>query len=122
MPTTLTQSEVDSWRLWYVRLSTGHIKRIDLALARILRAQGERREPSDVLIDSVIAWENLFGTKEGEPTFRVTMCLAALLEAETQARIELKRRLGKVYTLRSKVVHGSGVVRDLRPAALLRGP
>ncbi|MFC5911666.1 hypothetical protein, partial [Streptacidiphilus monticola] len=70
----------------------------------------ERREPSDVLIDSVIAWESLFGTKDGEPTFRVTMCIAKLLEGSVESRLALKARLGKIYSLRSKVVHGSGMI------------
>ena len=61
-----------------------------------------------MLIDAVIAWESLFGTTEGEPTFRVTMCLAALLEDDPPRRVELKSQLGKLYALRSKVVHGSG--------------
>jgi Apea-like HEPN len=66
------------------------------------------REPMDVFIDAVIAWESLFGTTEGEPTFRVTTCLAALLEDDPARRVELKSQLGKIYALRSKVVHGSG--------------
>lgn len=65
-----------------------------------------------MLVDSVIAWENLFGTKEGELTFRVTTCLAKLLAESTEARLGLKSKLGKIYTLRSKVVHGSGSLKD----------
>ncbi|MFI0368849.1 hypothetical protein ACH35V_13265 [Actinomadura sp. 1N219] len=108
MPTQLTEAEAQSWGEWYQRLDAQHVDTIELALSRILRAVAERREPSDVLIDSVIAWENLFGTKEGEPTFRVTMCLASLLKESLQERKEFKTRLGKIYALRSKVVHGSG--------------
>jgi hypothetical protein len=55
------------------------------------------REPMDVFIDAVIAWESLFGTTEGEPTFRVTTCLAALLEDDPARRVELKSQLGR-YT------------------------
>jgi hypothetical protein len=60
-----------------------------------------------VLIDSVIAWENLFGTKDGEPTLRVTASLALLLESEREARRKLRTRLAKIYGLRSDVVHGN---------------
>ena len=91
MPVQLTEAEVAAWGEWYARLSTAHVTRISLALSRILRALAERREPSDVLIDSVIAWENLFGTSEGEPTFRVSTCLAVLLEDSFDARADLKR-------------------------------
>jgi hypothetical protein len=108
MPTQLTADEVASWLTWCTRLSEPYVAKIDLALSRILRAIGERRDPSDVLIDSVIAWENLFGTKEGEPTFRISTCIATLLGETFEKRIEIKARLSKIYGLRSKVVHGSG--------------
>jgi len=72
----LTQTEVDAWAKWYHLLRASNAKRIELAITRILRAIAERRDPVDVLIDSVIAWENIFGTSQGEPTFRVTACLA----------------------------------------------
>jgi hypothetical protein len=112
MPTQLTEAEVAAWGEWYQRLSTTHVAKIELALSRVLRAIAERREPSDVLIDSVIAWENLFGTKEGEPTFRVTTCLAILLEESLDARQQLRKRLSAIYGLRSKVVHGSGNLKE----------
>lgn len=112
MPTQLTEAEMTAWGEWYERLSSPHLDRIELALTRILRAIAERREPSDVLIDSVIAWENLFGSREGEPTFRVAMCLAKLLEGSIQARKDLRKKLGDIYALRSKVVHGSANLKE----------
>jgi len=112
MPTELNEAEVTAWGQWYERLSSAHLDKIELALTRILRAIAERLEPSDVLIDSVIAWENLFGSKEGEPTFRVTICLAMLLERSFQARKDLKKRLSDIYALRSKVVHGGGNLKE----------
>lgn len=112
MPIRLTPEDVDEWLRWYERLSASRVDRIELALSRILRAVAERRDLSDVLIDSVIAWENLFGTKEGEPTFRVTMCLAKLLRSSPQDRQALKSKLGRIYALRSKIVHGSA---NLKP-------
>jgi Apea-like HEPN len=112
MPTQLTEAELTAWGKWYTRLNTAHVDRIELALSRILSAIAERREPSDVLIDSVIAWENLFGTSQGEPTFRVTMCLAVLLERSPKARMDLRKKLGDIYGLRSSVVHGSGSLKE----------
>jgi hypothetical protein len=109
-PTQLTDAEVVTWREWYDKLSESPVSNIELALTRILRAVAERRESSDVLVDAVIAWENLFGTKDGEPTFRVTACIAKLLAPSIKDRLPLKSRLGKIYALRSKVVHGSGSI------------
>ncbi len=39
------------------------------------------------------------------------MCLARLLESDVKARLALRAKLGKIYSLRSKVVHGSGVLK-----------
>ncbi|MFD8483563.1 hypothetical protein [Kitasatospora sp. NPDC059673] len=107
VPTQLSEEDVAAWQEWYDRLSDPSVAKIELAMTRVLRAIAERRELSDVLIDSVIAWENLFGTKEGEPTFRITSCLAKLLCAPGPERLELRRELGKIYGLRSDIVHGA---------------
>lgn len=112
-PTKLSNEEVAQWQLWYDRLNTPETGRIELALNRILRAMAERREMSDVLIDSVIAWENLFGSKD-EATLRVTWSLARLLADNTsQARTAMRSELGRIYTLRSNIVHGAA---NLRPS------
>lgn len=111
MPVQLTDAEARSWQEWYDQLNTSSVAKIKLALTRILRAVAERREPSDVLIDSVIAWENLFGTKEGEPTFRITTCLAKLLGDSATDRLAKKSKFGKIYKLRSDVVHGNRTIK-----------
>jgi len=92
---------------WYQHLQAANVKKIELALSRVLKTVAERREPADVLIDSVIAWENIFGTQEGEPTFRVTACLAKLLKQTLAERRRLKAELGTIYKLRSDTVHGN---------------
>ncbi|MEV4411395.1 hypothetical protein [Catellatospora sp. NPDC049609] len=107
MPVALTADEFTAWSGWCEKLSAPHVSKIDVALSRILRAVAERREPSDLLVDSVIAWENIFGTKEGEPTFRITACLASLLEDTLEKRLALRTKLSAIYTLRSDVVHGN---------------
>lgn len=107
MPTRLTEEEVASWVEWYEALSHKRIDRINVAITRILKAIAERNEPSDVLIDSVIAWENIFGTSEGEPTLRVTASLAIMLESDVVKRKALRSQLAKIYGLRSDVVHGN---------------
>jgi hypothetical protein len=111
--TQLTVEEVTAWGEWYKHLQGPIVDKIDVALTRILRAASERREPSDLLIDAVIAWENLFGTKEGEPTLRISSSIALLLESEFDARNSLRKRLVDIYKLRSSIVHGS---KDLKSA------
>ncbi|HLI52253.1 MAG TPA: hypothetical protein VKU87_10675, partial [Thermomicrobiaceae bacterium] len=97
----LTEADLLAWREWYDRLNIPQVANIELALSRILRAAAERTEPSDVLIDSVIAWESIFSLKCG-----VTKCLAKLLEKDNEERRKRKRILNSIYSLRSKVVHG----------------
>jgi hypothetical protein len=106
-PVQLTEAEVVAWGEWYRLLRASQAKKIEVAITRVLKALAERREPSDVLIDSVIAWENIFGTAEGEPTFRVTACLAKLLKDSLAERRTLRKELADIYRLRSAVVHGN---------------
>lgn len=106
-PSQLTQKEVADWQEWYRLLGTPGSERLGIAMSRVIRAVAERRDPVDVLIDSVIAWENLFGSSQGEPTLRVTASMALLLERDTHKRLELREKLARIYTLRSKAVHGS---------------
>ncbi|MHB8613786.1 MAG: hypothetical protein ACYDAL_15390 [Candidatus Dormibacteraceae bacterium] len=107
VPIRLSAEEVQSVREWYHTLSHPRLDKIGVALRRIIKAVAERREPADVLIDSVIAWENMFGTSEGEPTLRVTASLTILLEPNLDKREALRRDLNAIYKLRSKLVHGS---------------
>ncbi|XVV10225.1 hypothetical protein ACQP2X_36030 [Actinoplanes sp. CA-131856] len=112
VPAILTHHEVESWRSWYRLLGAADVRYIELALTRVLKATAERREPGDVLIDSVIAWEKLFGTSEGEPTFRVTSCLAKLLKPTLSERRTFRTELAKIYSLRSSVVHGNRPLKE----------
>lgn len=109
MPTALTEDEITRWQEWYQLLSAPGADRIHLAVSRVVRATGERRDAVDVLIDSVIAWENLFGTKDGEPTLRVTASISLLLESEPPKRRALRSELVKIYRLRSDAVHGTAM-------------
>ncbi|MER5350700.1 hypothetical protein ABT093_10245 [Kitasatospora sp. NPDC002551] len=113
MPTQLTDGEVSNWSSWYEKLNSAGVDHIELAMRRTLRALSERTDPTDVLIDSVIAWENIFGTPEGEPTFRITMCLSSLLKKDPAERAKLQSTLSDIYNLRSQIVHGN---KDLKPA------
>jgi hypothetical protein len=106
MPTQLTDDEMESWRTWFDRLGAPGGERLAVAMTRVLRASAERRDPVDVLIDSVIAWENAFGSSEGEPTLRVTASMARLLEQDPALRNVLRAKLAKIYALRSNAVHG----------------
>lgn len=90
--------------------------RLDIALGRIVRVGSEDRRPADALIDAVVAWENMLGS-ESETTFKVCAALSWLLEPnDPQARRALYARAGKIYNLRSRIVHGA--VDDDTPEAM----
>jgi hypothetical protein len=80
--------------------------RLDIALSRIVRVATEDRRPADALIDAVIAWENMLGSKS-ETTFKVCAALSLLLEPNnSNARRTLFAQAKKIYNLRSRIVHG----------------
>jgi hypothetical protein len=79
---------------------------VDIAVRRILEAVSERVNPIDGFVDAVIAWENLFGSTEGELTFRISAAMASLLESTPERRIERQKQLKKLYGERSRIVHG----------------
>ena len=77
-----------------------------IGMRRLLKAAGERDDPIDVLVDAVVAWENLFGSKT-ESTFRVTAAVATLLDpSDKEQRDALQKELSGIYDRRSRLVHG----------------
>jgi hypothetical protein len=59
------------------------------------------------LVDAVIAWENLVGSRDGEPTLRIAAPLAWLLARSAEQRKEIMRRVAEVYRIGSDIVHGN---------------
>ncbi|MEX0881594.1 MAG: hypothetical protein WDZ34_01835 [Candidatus Saccharimonadales bacterium] len=110
LPARLTQNEVSSWEKWIKLIDSRRVPSVEVAIHRILLAETERKDPVDVLIDAVIAWENLVGSPSGEPTLRVSASLAWLLGKDSNKRAVLQSKFSKLYNLRSRVVHGSGVL------------
>ncbi|MDQ3381245.1 MAG: HEPN domain-containing protein [Actinomycetota bacterium] len=93
---------------WCERIAKHRTSAIDIAIRRVISVAQARTDPADRLVDSVIAWENLFGTREGEGTLRLTLALAWLLEPRSAAQREsLHRRLKELYRARSDIVHGN---------------
>jgi hypothetical protein len=107
VPHQLTQQEAETWSEWIGLVTDRRVPSIAVAISRTLMAVTERRDTSDALVDTVIAWENLVGSREGEPTLRVSAALAWLLEDQFNVRQERQRAIGRLYKLRSDVVHGN---------------
>ncbi|AZN30609.1 hypothetical protein EJO69_10085 [Flaviflexus salsibiostraticola] len=103
-PRRLTEEEAFSWQLWSARVQEFRIPEIGIAIRRALAATAHREAPEDALIDAVIGWENLVGTRANIVS-SVTGALARLLSEQGDVEMA-KRKLGNVYDARSRLVHG----------------
>jgi hypothetical protein len=82
-----------------------HKKYLNIALKRSLMAIS-RLDTLDGFIDSIIAMESLFGSDK-ETTFTVSSAMAKFLRTDNRERLDLKKEIGKLYSERSKIVHGA---------------
>jgi hypothetical protein len=83
---------------------------LDVATSRLIQAIASRADPADALIDATISLESLLSSdRVDDATFRVTCGAAALLEKDPAARMARQAVLQKMYSTRSKVVHGRPV-------------
>jgi len=73
----------------------------------------ERARAEDVVVDCWSALEALFaGGATSEITYRLSLRAANVLRAATEERVELFKRIKRLYGTRSKVVHGGQVTRQ----------
>ncbi len=105
-PTVVANSTSDSFKYWSNRIYKHRTKHIDMAISRALSAELERADPKDSIVDTVVAWENLFGTK-AETTFRLSAAIAILLKPRGPQRASLQKDVKNLYDIRSKLVHGN---------------
>lgn len=98
------EAELNRLGDWIERVQGADIGHISIAVDRILRAIFEV-EAAESLIDAVIAWENLFGSRI-ETAYKVTASLMVLCEDDPGKRIEFRKELDKLYGDRSRLVHG----------------
>jgi hypothetical protein len=91
--------------------------RVDTAARRLGQASARSGQDvagyieEDALVDAAIALESMFAVTQ-ELSFRLSVAVAHLLADEPEGREDLYRRVKKLYTLRSAIVHG-GKVPDL---------
>jgi hypothetical protein len=96
--------EMEALAGWIGRIQSVQTDQIGIAIDRTMRAIFEI-EAGESLIDAVIAWENLFGSRI-ETTYKVTASLAVLCEDDSAKRIAFRKELGDLYEKRSRLVHG----------------
>ena len=81
---------------------------------RLVSALTARHDIEDALVDAVVAWESLFaGTDTGELSFRIAAAMAWLLGSDAEDRLKLRREIGQLYGLRSRILHRGRAGRDV---------
>jgi hypothetical protein len=98
-----SQREIIHWLNLLDELSR---TKLNVAEHRLMSALSERSQPADQLIDAVIVWEALFGG-DVELSFRISMGMAFLIGAEPEEIESIRKQCLRLYTARSKLVHGS---------------
>lgn len=107
MPYELSTDDSHSVERWCVLIAQHWTGQLDVAVRRLLSASDNRSNAADRLVDSVIVWEALFGTRQGESGLRISAAMAWLLaEDSVDARGTLRGEVSKIYNERSGIVHG----------------
>lgn len=109
-PRHLPQTGAGELRTWTTAIHDHRRPHLDVAVRRTISASASRTDPVDALVDLVIAWENLFGSRQGEPTLRISAALGWLLGSTPDEREMHRAQASKVYALRSDIVHGNRAV------------
>ncbi|GAB2764654.1 hypothetical protein GCM10027090_38770 [Sinomonas soli] len=104
----IKEADIAGIERWAKVVDENHNPSLDIAARRLVSALNERFDPDDSLIDAVICWESLVGTKI-ETVNRVTSSLAILLEEDVELRRKMMTDLGNAYSVRSNIVHGQKV-------------
>lgn len=107
----LSHEEVAAWGNWISRISDVGLNGVEVAARRIQLAIAERDSPLDRFVDSIIAWENIFGGGS-EMTLRISASLALLLGKDIGHRQQIYDEARKLYMLRGKVVHGADTMKS----------
>jgi len=102
----LSSGSSESLKYWSSIIESSNDEKIRIAIRRILSSINERINPIDGFVDSVIAWENLFGGN-AELSYRISISISKLLSESPEDRLALQKKIVKLYNDRSQIVHGS---------------
>jgi hypothetical protein len=102
----ITQADVEPAAA-YLHLPTEMADQLALAISRVSLAR-RRRQSDNQAIEVCTAIESLFGDKnnEQELIYRLRLRAALYLGETLEARRAIREKLGKLYKIRSRAVHG----------------
>jgi hypothetical protein len=107
----LADQQANDWREWISRITTNGFGTLAIAARRLQSAIAERTSPVDRFVDSVMIWENMFGSG-GDVSLRIAISLAWFLGTSQLDRANLYEAANNLYRLRSQVVHGGAQLSD----------
>lgn len=107
----LSIEQAKDWQEWISRISKCGLGTVTIAARRLQSAIAERTGPVDRFVDSVMIWENMFGSG-GDVSLRIAASLACFLGESQVDRANLYETVNTLYRLRSQVVHGSVQLSD----------
>lgn len=105
-PHTLSEVQARDWQQLTGTAFGRPLKHIDVTIDKLPLLLDGSTNPFDLLLNSVIVWENLFGSTV-DASLRITAAAAWVLERETEKRVQRFKQLKEIYNLRSRVVHGA---------------
>jgi hypothetical protein len=114
-PYNLISQDVGNFtELWekYNNYDFNENRPVDIAIRRFNYAY-EKEQLEDKLIDYMIALEALF-LKEDENTelkYRLTLRTALFIGSQKEEINQIREVINKAYDIRSKIVHGSGIIK-----------
>jgi hypothetical protein len=107
---SIPQEQLDEFQAWIARVAA--VKVPDITLERVLAIAVNNTEHVYAFIDSVIVWENLFGSGDTqELSFRIALNMALVLSDDPPEREKLFKEIKRLYTKRSQIVHGGLQIR-----------
>lgn len=112
----LSEEQARDWQEWISRIHKSGFGTVEIAARRLQSAIAERTSPVDRFVDSVMIWENMFGSG-GDVSLRIAASLACFLGERQGDRATLYEVVNALYRLRSQVVHGSVQLSDGEAAA-----
>jgi hypothetical protein len=74
--------------------------------------------PDLALVAFVSALEGLFTTSSENVSYRFRLAVAFFLETEKEARVKVREKAKRLYTARSKVVHGTRIASSEEQSAI----
>ena len=115
-PYVLKPSDYDklsNYERFYANVKLDDDKALSLAIRRFLMPIW-RFESEDIILDYMIALEALLSDSEQDIRYRISIRLAYLISDSPEERLRISEIMGRIYNLRSHVVHGNA--KDLSEA------